>query len=880
MEARQSEHSTPPPCNTAANIQIIKFSSLVLKLIIWTIIFLFLSAARVSAADINVGTGCTLAQAINEANGATSGTGSCTQGDDADPNAEPPATGADIINMPSTAGTLRLSATLPTITSVITINGNDWTISGDGDNDGDGDTRIFLLIFGKLTVNNMTLTKALADPDDDNGGAIRLYPGTLQLDNVVMSDNKADGHGGAVFVDGRSSATIVNSSFSNNATTNNADAGAIYNDGSLSIKGSAFNGNSAHGEGYGGAISTSSNSNSTRIANSTFYGNSARRGGAIYNNGRAFKLLHATIVNNTASSTSPANQGGGINNAASSAEIKNSILRGNTGGDCRKSVDLSVNSGNLIATGNCGTSNVNPLLPTTPTGSPAYFALPSNSPAVNAVTCLDGVTVDQAGTSRPQPAGGMCDIGAYELPVAAPTASFSATVDSGNVLRWNFDASGSSGQITSYAWTFGDGNSGTGQTTARTYSGGGSYTVTLTVTGPGGSDTATRTINVSWPAPTASFSATVDSGNVLRWNFDASGSSGQITSYAWTFGDGNSGTGQTTARTYSRGGSYTVTLTVTGPGGSDSAMQSISVSTPPAQPKASFTFSVTGYQVSFRSTSTGSNLSFSWDVDGDNAEDYSVQNPTHTYASSRATYTVTLTVSNTAGSDSASQQVSVPSVAPPRVRQPKDRPDDRQVSRAKKATPTPTLTPTLRPSTCLSLPPSIQVSNITQGTQCQQVGAAGIGKEDIIAAGFIDAVDVWGWVLPNTQVCFRAGSGSFRFLDAATAPRAVSSLPAFGLGDLICTTIDGAGTVVLIPGPPAPQPSSTPTAEQSSGLCLVTTTANVNFRAAPGGMITGTLPKSATLITLERRAGWFKVDYYGRKGWISARHVAPQGNCG
>ena len=404
--------------------------------------------------------------------------------------------------------------------------------------------------------------------------------------------------------------------------------------------------------------------------------------------------------------------------------------------------------------------------------------------------------------------------------------------------------------------------------------------MTLTVTGPGGSDTATRTINVSWPAPTASFSATVDSGNVLRWNFDASGSSGQITSYAWTFGDGNSGTGQTTARTYSRGGSYTVTLTVTGPGGSDSAMQSISVSTPPAQPKASFTFSVTGYQVSFRSTSTGSNLSFSWDVDGDNAEDYSVQNPTHTYASSRATYTVTLTVSNTAGSDSASQQVSVPSVAPPRVRQPKDRPDDRQVSRAKKATPTPTLTPTLRPSTCLSLPPSIQVSNITQGTQCQQVGAAGIGKEDIIAAGFIDAVDVWGWVLPNTQVCFRAGSGSFRFLDAATAPRAVSSLPAFGLGDLICTTIDGAGTVVLIPGPPAPQPSSTPTAEQSSGLCLVTTTANVNFRAAPGGMITGTLPKSATLITLERRAGWFKVDYYGRKGWISARHVAPQGNCG
>ena len=538
------------------------------KALVLALVFLLLSQLEIQAAEIDVGTGCTLAQAIREANGANSNVGSCTAGKNGAGEA-----GADIINMPSTADTLRLSAPLPAITSVITINGNGWTISGDSDNDGDGDTRLFLLNRGKLTINNMTLTKAWADADAGNGGAIRLFPGTLELNNVVMSDNRVEGQGGAIFIGGDgSSATIVNSAFSNNATTNNADGGAIYNHSSLSIKGSAFNGNSAHEEGFGGAISTSSGSISTTIVNSTFYGNSARRGGAAYFAGGTVKLLHATLVNNTASSTSPANQGGGVN-FASGAEIKNSLLSGNTGGDCRQSATLSGINTNLIRTGNCGTpySSADPRLPaspTTPTSAtdpPAYFALPSNSPAVNAVDCLNDVTIDQVGTSRPQPADGDCDIGAYELPPAAPNASFSATVDSNNVLRWNFDAGGSSGQIDSYAWTFGDGSSGTGRTTANTYSGGGSYTVTLTVTGPGGDHTATQTINVSWPAPTASFSAAVDSNNVLRWNFDARGSSGQITSYAWNFGDGNSGTGAMTSHTYSGGGSQTVRLTVTGP---------------------------------------------------------------------------------------------------------------------------------------------------------------------------------------------------------------------------------------------------------------------------------------------------------------------------
>lgn len=49
----------------------------------------------------------------------------------------------------------------------------------------------------------------------------------------------------------------------------------------------------------------------------------------------------------------------------------------------------------------------------------------------------------------------------------------------------------------------------------------------------------------------------------LTCSFDASESTGNITSYAWTFGDGNTGTGEVVDHTYDAPGAYTVELTVT-----------------------------------------------------------------------------------------------------------------------------------------------------------------------------------------------------------------------------------------------------------------------------------------------------------------------------
>ncbi len=60
----------------------------------------------------------------------------------------------------------------------------------------------------------------------------------------------------------------------------------------------------------------------------------------------------------------------------------------------------------------------------------------------------------------------------------------------------------------------------------------------------------------------------------LYCSFDASSSTGNITSYSWNFGDGGTGSGVTVSYLYLIG-NYNVTLTVSGPDGSDSVTKSV-----------------------------------------------------------------------------------------------------------------------------------------------------------------------------------------------------------------------------------------------------------------------------------------------------------------
>jgi PKD repeat protein len=151
-------------------------------------------------------------------------------------------------------------------------------------------------------------------------------------------------------------------------------------------------------------------------------------------------------------------------------------------------------------------------------------------------------------------------------PPATPVAAFSSDCTS---LDCTFDSSASTvdgGTITSRSWTFGDGETGTGTSPEHTYTTSGTYDVTLTVTSSKG-----KTASVTHPVqvtrinqkPTAAFSFSCDQ---LECSFDGSNSEdpdGDVTDYAWDFGDGDTGSGSTVDHTYASAGNRTVTLTVT-----------------------------------------------------------------------------------------------------------------------------------------------------------------------------------------------------------------------------------------------------------------------------------------------------------------------------
>ncbi len=201
--------------------------------------------------------------------------------------------------------------------------------------------------------------------------------------------------------------------------------------------------------------------------------------------------------------------------------------------------------------------------------------------------------------------------------------------------------------------------------------------------------------------------------------------------------------------------------------------------------------------------------------------------------------------------------------------------------------PPPTATPTPKPviHTLNQLPPGIQVNNWVQGAQGRRVGFDAISRADLIAQGIIDAVDLYGYVTPGVEVCF-AAHGRLVFLDAAYAPRRLANLPAYQRAGMTCATIDRAGTVVLLRGdPPAPQEAQ-PQEDAGHTLddCeLKPLSANLNFRRSPpdGPRIDVIWARySGWLRASEKRAGYFKVRYYGAEGWVSSDYVQTRGDCG
>jgi len=165
----------------------------------------------------------------------------------------------------------------------------------------------------------------------------------------------------------------------------------------------------------------------------------------------------------------------------------------------------------------------------------------------------------------------MADVWFSAMEKVQPAAGLIAYPISGVYpLKVNFTDQ-STGNITSWSWDFGDGSTSEDQNPTHTYHEPGDYTVILSANGPGGTDTETKTdyIVVDYSTPVANFTADPIGGVIPFTVSFKDESAGDIISWLWDFGDGLTSTEQHPYHTYNSSGNYTVSLSVTSAGGSD-----------------------------------------------------------------------------------------------------------------------------------------------------------------------------------------------------------------------------------------------------------------------------------------------------------------------
>jgi len=258
-----------------------------------------------------------------------------------------------------------------------------------------------------------------------------------------------------------------------------------------------------------------------------------------------------------------------------------------------------------------------------------------------------------------------------------PVSVFVYSPTSPGVGDWvQFNGSASTdpnGSVTSYAWNFGDGTTGTGSVIWHRFVAGGVYTIALTVTdNQGATTTSSQSVSVGAmnQPPVAAFTNDPVVGTPGGWmQFDASMSAdldGMIAAYSWNFGNGMTGTGPVVWQRYTVAGSYAVTLTVTDNLGASTLLtRTVQVGSANQSPTASFSVlppaPSVGAWARFDATASadpdGTIASYQWAFgDGSTATGNVVY---HQFAVA-GTYSVVLTVVDNGGAtNSATQPVVV-----------------------------------------------------------------------------------------------------------------------------------------------------------------------------------------------------------------------------
>ncbi len=340
-------------------------------------------------------------------------------------------------------------------------------------------------------------------------------------------------------------------------------------------------------------------------------------------------------------------------------------------------VDYGALNTKSIVTGNDGTATA---VYTAPLPAP-----PPNDSTMTAVSIVATLVSSDAQTTQPvQTAITLVPAGVILPPASAPVAAFSVTTGTPVTNTPTlFDATASCGgpltngacsggdSIATYAWSFGDGGTGTGATPSHTFLVPNAYNVTLMVTTSRGAMSAptTKSIAVGQSAsPTAAFvfspsQPSVGTSVVFNATQATAAPGHNIVSYTWIFGDGATGTGSLATHTFTSAGTYNVTLTTTddaGQKGTSStgvAVANASSGGGGGATAASFITSpsspVVGQSVFFNASAstaaTGKTISgYQWNFGDGTTLSVGTSSTTHTF-STPGTFTVSLTVTDSGG---------------------------------------------------------------------------------------------------------------------------------------------------------------------------------------------------------------------------------------
>ena len=147
----------------------------------------------------------------------------------------------------------------------------------------------------------------------------------------------------------------------------------------------------------------------------------------------------------------------------------------------------------------------------------------------------------------------------------APVADFTANRTTVEVGQQVFLNNQSTGIISSYEWSFGDGGTSTAENPSHTYDVAGDYIISLRVTGPGGtSEAADLAISVVEAEITCSISGPGNVGFNLTGDYgvNVDGLDGQEVTYRWTLDGAEVSTTDSFSQLFTTPGSYSLALEV------------------------------------------------------------------------------------------------------------------------------------------------------------------------------------------------------------------------------------------------------------------------------------------------------------------------------